>query len=500
MTPNKLTEDRHARMAPGTAPKRVEVPRILVVDDEEDLRELIGITLLRMGLDYDGAASVSAARELLTQHAYTLCLTDMKLTDGSGLELVAHLQASYPDLPVAVITAFGSAENAVAALKAGAFDYVSKPLAPDALRTLVQTGVKLAQAHAHPEITPPDPAQTAQMALLVGDSAAMQAVRHTILKLTRSMAPVAINGESGCGKEMAARLIHNGSARGPHPFIAVNCGAIPENLMESEFFGYKKGAFTGAETDRDGFFQAAHGGTLFLDEVADLPLSMQVKLLRVIQEKRVRKVGATQEEPVDVRVISATHQNLAQCVAQGKFRQDLFYRLNVIELRMPALRERTTDIPLLVRSIVARLQARGASAHAQVDVSQEALQALATYDFPGNVRELENILERALAFSSDGQILPEDLGLSALMRRFAPEMLGEHDASTEEGAVGARATLLEVALPEALPQDLVAYLEEVERQLIRRALVQTNDNRTAAAKLLGVSFRTLRYRIQRLGV
>lgn len=491
MAQNKLPEDRSSR----TAVRRAEVPRILVVDDEEDLRELIGMTLLRMGLDYDGAASVSAARQLLTQQRYTLCLTDMKLTDASGLELVSYLQVAHPDLPVAVITAFGSAENAVAALKAGAFDYVSKPLAPDALRTLVQTGLKLAQAHAPLEVTEQNKTQAAQMALLVGDSAAMQSVRNTILKLTRSMAPVAINGESGCGKEMAARLIHSGSARSAQPFVAVNCGAIPENLMESEFFGYKKGAFTGADTERDGFFQAAHGGTLFLDEVADLPLSMQVKLLRVIQEKCVRKVGATQEDPVDVRVISATHQNLAQCVTQGKFRQDLFYRLNVIELRMPALRERPEDIPLLVHSIVERLQARGASAHAKVEVSQEALQALATYDFPGNVRELENILERALAFSSDGQILPEDLGLSALMQRFAPEVLGVA-ITTAPGA----SAITEVALPEVLPTDLAAYLEEVERQLIRRALGQTHDNRTAAAKLLGVSFRTLRYRIQRLGV
>lgn len=480
----------------GREAARSAAPRILVVDDEEDLRELIGMTLVRMGLDYDGAASIEEARKLIQHHAYSLCLTDMKLPDASGLALVGYIQQNYPNLPVAVITAFGSAENAVAALKAGAFDYVSKPLAPDALRTLVLTGLKLGretQENADRSIRMGSP--TASLTLLVGHSPAMQEVRNTISKLTRSMAPVTITGESGCGKELAARLIHSDSARGTQPFIAVNCGAIPENLMESEFFGYKKGAFTGADSERDGFFQAAHGGTLFLDEVAELPLSMQVKLLRVIQEKRVRKVGATQEEPVDVRVISATHQNLAQGVTQGRFRQDLFYRLNVIELRMPALRERPEDIPVLVEGLIQRLQQRGATAHTQVRINSQAFEALAAYDFPGNVRELENILERALAFSSDGEILPEDLGLPALMQRFAPELMSETISVPTSGAM-----LQEVVLPEVLPTDLTAYLEEVERQLIRRALQQTQDNRTAAAKLLGVSFRTLRYRIQRLGI
>ncbi|TAK90710.1 MAG: sigma-54-dependent Fis family transcriptional regulator [Burkholderiaceae bacterium] len=491
MSQSNPVADRSTNRSPT---RRGEVPRVLVVDDEEDLRELIGITLLRMGLDHDAAGSVEQARELLTQQHYAMCLTDMKLPGQSGLELVTYLQETYPDLPVAVITAFGSAENAVAALKAGAFDYVSKPISPDDLRTLVLTGLRLARgADAD---TVPDTARSVEqpvavLAQLIGTSAAMQQVRATILKLTRSMAPVAINGESGCGKELAARLIHEGSARAAQPFIAVNCGAIPEHLMESEFFGHKKGAFTGADTDHDGFFRAAHGGTLFLDEVADLPLSMQVKLLRAIQEKRVRKVGATQEEPVDVRIISATHQNLAQCVAQGKFRQDLFYRLNVIELRLPPLRERREDIPALVAHIVARLKKRGAIHHDKIEISDEAIAALERYDFPGNVRELENILERALAFSSDGQVLPEDLGLAELLHRF------DDDGQTVTATPGA---LSEVVLPDALPADLVGYLEEVERQLIRRALQQTHDNRTAAAKLLGVSFRTLRYRIQRLGV
>jgi two-component system response regulator PilR (NtrC family) len=385
----------------------------------------------------------------------------MRLPDGEGLELVRHISSLRSDLPVAVITAYGSAENAVAALKAGAFDYVSKPVGLEQLRALVRSALSLpGQA----------PAKDQQ---LLGESAPLEQVRTLISKLARTQAPVYISGESGSGKELAARLIHENGARRDKPFVPVNCGAIPENLMESEFFGYKKGAFTGAGEDRDGFFQAANGGTLFLDEVAELPLVMQVKLLRAIQEKRARKVGETQEDPVDVRIISATHQNLADLVAAGRFRQDLFYRLNVIELRMPPLRECRDDIPGIAASILERLARQNEVPAARLDDS--ALQALAGYDFPGNVRELENILERALALSGRELITAEDLQLAA----------GREEREPVEGAAG-----------ESLPQ----YLDEVERKTILEALGKTGFNRTAAAKLLGISFRQLRYRMQRLAI
>jgi two-component system response regulator PilR (NtrC family) len=389
----------------------------------------------------------------------------MRLPDGEGLELVRHISSLRSDLPVAVITAFGSAENAVAALKAGAFDYVSKPVGLEQLRALVRSALSLpGQA----------PAKDQQ---LLGQSAPLEQVRTLIAKLARTQAPVYISGESGSGKELAARLIHENGARRDKPFVPVNCGAIPENLMESEFFGYKKGAFTGAGEDRDGFFQAANGGTLFLDEVAELPLVMQVKLLRAIQEKRVRKVGETQEEPLDVRIISATHQNLAALVAGGRFRQDLFYRLNVIELRMPPLRECRDDIPGIAASILERLARQNEVPAARLDDS--ALQALVGYDFPGNVRELENILERALALSGHELISAEDLQLAPAREEREP---------AEGGAEGAAA--------DSLPQ----YLDEVERKTILEALGKTGFNRTAAAKLLGISFRQLRYRMQRLAI
>jgi two-component system response regulator PilR (NtrC family) len=434
--------------------------RVLVVDDEPDIRELLELTLVKMGLDVDSAGSIDEAKACLRGARYQLCLTDMRLPDGEGLELVRHIAAQAGDLPVAVITAHGSAENAVAALKAGAFDYVSKPVGLEQLRALVKSALSLPERGGE--------AAGGGAGQLLGDSAPMQKVRDTIAKLARTQAPVHISGESGCGKELAARWIHLHGARRERPFIAVNCGAIPENLMESEFFGYRKGAFTGAQEDRAGFFQAAHGGTLFLDEVAELPLPMQVKLLRAIQEKRVRKVGATQEEPVDVRLISATHQDLAALVEAGGFRQDLFYRLNVIELKMPPLRECREDIPAIAAAILARL-----GAHA---LTQEALEQLRTYDFPGNVRELENILERAVALSGSAEIRPEDL-------RLRPAAL--EGAETSEGAAG-----------ETLPD----YLDRVEREAILGALAKTGFNRTAAAKLLGVTFRALRYRMQRLGI
>jgi two-component system response regulator PilR (NtrC family) len=440
--------------------------QVLVVDDEPDIRELLELTLAKMGLHVVGAGSLAEGREALQKGRFDLCLTDMRLTDGDGLDLVRHIAGLGIDLPVAVITAYGSAENAVAALKAGAFDYVSKPVGLEQLRALVKSALSL-----------PEPAgEPARDLPLLGDSAPLVQVRELIGKLARTQAPVYISGESGSGKELAARLIHAQGARRERPFVPVNCGAIPETLMESEFFGYKKGAFTGAEQDRDGFFQAANGGTLFLDEVADLPLLMQVKLLRAIQEKRVRKVGATQEDPVDVRIISATHQDLARQVEAGKFRQDLFYRLNVIELRMPPLRECREDIPVIAQSILARAARQPGAPAARL--SAAALEELMRYDFPGNIRELENILERAMALAPEAEIGPDDL-------RLRPASTDDPEARAAEGA-------LDVPLPE--------YLDRVEREAILEALARTNFNRTAAAKLLGITFRTLRYRMQRLGI
>ena len=434
--------------------------RVLVVDDEPDIRELLELTLARMGLAVDAVGSIGEARERLKGARFDLCLTDMRLPDGEGLDLVRHIAAQAGDLPVAVITAHGSAENAVAALKAGAFDYVSKPVGLEQLRALVKSALSL-----------PGHGETAADAQpLLGESAPLDAVRETIAKLARTQAPVYVSGESGSGKELAARLIHAHGARRERAFVPVNCGAIPETLMESEFFGYRKGAFTGAEHDRDGFFQAANGGTLFLDEVAELPLAMQVKLLRAIQEKRVRKVGATHEEPVDVRIICATHQNLAALVAAGRFRQDLFYRVNVIELKMPPLRECREDIPLIAVHIVERLARQ--SERPGVRLGRDALDELAGYGFPGNIRELENVLERALALSASDEIGTADL-------RLAPPPEAALEAATE-------------SLPD--------YLDGVERKAILEALAKTGFNRTAAAKLLGITFRALRYRMQRLGI
>ena len=457
-------------------------PRVLVVDDEADLRELLELTLVGMGLDVDCAGDVSTARALLARQSYALCLTDMRLPDGEGLELVELLGRAQPATPVAVITAHGSADNAVAALKAGAFDYLAKPVALEALRNLVRSAI-----HADPP-DGPGPGGVSEGGLL-GDSPAIREVRSAIQRLARSMAPVAITGESGSGKELAARLLHASGPRAAQPFVAVNCGAIPEALMEAEFFGYRKGAFTGADQDRQGFFQAAHGGTLFLDEVADLPLSMQVKLLRAIQEKRVRRVGATAEEPVDVRIVSATHQDLAQCVAEGRFRQDLYYRLDVIALRMPALRDRPQDLPVLAQSLLARIAARAGIAPVP-SLSPDALAALAAHPFPGNVRELENVLERAVAFSDGAVVCPADLGLHGADEALAPAV-----GAATPGAPG-KVVLDEHGLPGSLPD----YLDQVEREVILRALERTGGNRTAAARLLGITFRALRHRMQRLAL
>ncbi|MGX9221245.1 sigma-54-dependent transcriptional regulator [Massilia varians] len=476
-------------------------PRILVVDDEADLRELLEITLLKMGLDVDSAATLRQARGLLEEHDYALILTDMRLPDGLGLELVREVTASHKGTPIAVITAYGSAENAVVALKAGAFDYISKPVALDALRVMVRSALKLLDAPA------PRADGAAPGSRMIGTSSAMAALRAQIGRLARSNAPISITGESGSGKELAAREIHAQSSRAGKAFVAVNCGAIPETLMEAEFFGYRKGAFTGAAEERDGFFQAANGGTLMLDEVADLPLPMQVKLLRAIQERRVRKIGATTEEPVDVRIISATHQDLAKCVEQGRFRQDLFYRLNVIELSLPPLRERIDDLAPLVDAILARLAGPG-----QAALGPGVLDALRAYSFPGNIRELENVLERALAFANDGVIEVGDLSLKAARPGDAlrhepaasapapmPTPLPEPVPTPAPAPVEA-APASAMLGPNGLPSNLPEYLSQVERDIIGRALQQTQFNRTQAASLLGISVRQLRYQMQKLEI
>ena len=443
--------------------------RLLIVEDEADIRELIDLTLLRMGLTAVCAGSVAEARAALASHDFQLCLTDMRLPDGDGLDIVRHIGEAYAHLPVAVITAYGSAENAVAALKAGAFDYLAKPIGLEQLRNLVQAALRLPgteEAVGTAEQEGPE---------LLGASPAMQQVRAMIEKLARSQAPVYISGESGSGKEVAARLIHARSARSAGPFVPVNCGAIPENLMESEFFGYRKGAFTGADSDRDGFFQAAHGGTLFLDEVADLPLSMQVKLLRAIQEKKVRKVGQVSEEPVDLRILCATHRNLRECVESGKFRQDLYYRLNVIELRMPPLRERSEDIEALAGRILKRL-----AGPEHPLLSAQALVGLMAYAFPGNVRELENILERATALCAEGVILPEDLQLEAF--------------AAPGGAVAADAMNWSAPARQA---PLAERLRAIESALLRHVMSEAADNAEQAAETLHVSVESLQARLAR---
>ncbi|QNM96276.1 sigma-54-dependent transcriptional regulator [Chitinimonas koreensis] len=442
-------------------------PRVLVVDDEPDLRELVELTLLKMGLDVETADGVAGARARLDAGGIDLCLTDMRMQDGSGLDLLRHIESRGMDVPVAVITAYGSLDNAVEALKAGAFDYLAKPVSLDQLRTLVRSALEVDKPAGKPGAVGDKP--------FIGDSPAIRHALQLIDRLARSQAPVYITGESGSGKERAARLIHAQSSRSAQAFVPVNCGAIPENLMESEFFGHKKGAFTGADGERDGFFQAAEGGTLFLDEVADLPLGMQVKLLRVIQEKRVRKLGDTREVPVDVRIVCATHQDLAKCVEDGRFRQDLYYRLNVIELKMPALREMREDIAQIAHGVLARLaQQNGMD---EPPLARDAIEALTAYDFPGNVRELENILERALALCDGQRISADDLQL----RRT------DDDGPLPSAAIGDKYPL----------QD---YLDRMEKEAILEALDKTRFNRTQAAKILGVTFRSLRYRMERLGI
>ncbi len=439
------------------------IQEVLVVDDEPDIRELLAVTLERMGIDCALAGTVAEARQHLANQRFALCLTDMRLPDGSGIDLVRHIQTHYDDVPVAVITAFGSVDTAVEALKAGAFDFVSKPVQLEDLRNLVTAALKLSAE---------DPPDRRSRYTLLGESEPIREIRRMIAKVARSQAPAYISGESGTGKELVARLIHDKSPRADQPFVPVNCGAIPSELMESEFFGHKKGSFTGAVSDKPGLFQAADGGTLFLDEVAELPASMQVKLLRAIQERAVRPVGAQAEVPVNVRILSATQENLAELVAEGRFRQDLYYRINVIELTVPPLRERGADVALLAEHFLKRL-----SSDAPKSLSTEAVAALAHYRFPGNVRELENILERAIALSEEDTIQASDLGLR--------EPRGEEAAAT-------------TFVPGAEP--LEDYLVRVERDALLGALEQTDRNKTAAAKLLGISFRALRYKLEKLGI
>lgn len=430
-------------------------PLALVIDDEPDICELLTLTLGRMDIRTESAADVGSAKTLLGKHQFDFCLTDMRLPDGDGLELVEWMQSNASGVPVAVITAHGNVETAVQALKLGAFDFISKPLDLGSLRKIVENALRVKGA------------RQAEDAQLLGDSPRMQELREMIDKVSRSQAPVHISGESGTGKELVATLIHDSGPRADGPFIAVNCGAIPAELMESEFFGHRKGSFTGAVNDKAGLLQCAENGTLFLDEIADLPLAMQVKLLRVIQEKKVRPVGASQEEAVDVRILSATHRNLAQMVADDEFREDLYYRINVIELRVPALRERGDDVLLLADFILDRL-------NALASFDEGARAALLRYSFPGNVRELENMLERAVTLCSSGKITASDLHV-----RQTP------DTGTATPVMSGK---------------LGDQVEDIQRQAIIEALEKTRYNKTAAAKLLGLSFRQLRYRIKKLGI
>lgn len=448
----------------------------LIIDDEPDIRELLAITLERMGIDCVCADSVEEALALLKKENFQLCLTDMHLPDGSGLEIVQTIQKHYPHIPVAVITAYGSMDMAIAVLKAGAFDCVSKPIELSRLRDLVRNAIRTAR---------PSPQKFDDDNRLLGQSAVMQELRETIRKLARSQAPVYISGESGTGKEVVARLIHDLGPRAEKPFIPVNCGAIPSELMESEFFGHKKGSFTGASEDKQGLFQVANEGTLFLDEVADLPLTMQVKLLRAIQEKTIRPIGHAKEIPVNIRLLSATHKDLAQEVAEGRFRQDLFYRINVIQARIPPLRDRGEDIIYLANNFLARLSDDWQIK--QPRLHPRAQEALRQYAFPGNVRELQNILERALTLCEGHDILPAHLQLPT-------------PATTTNNHTPAHANSTLPAFTAVGNDSLEDYLLNVEKNLIIKALDDTRWNRTAAAKKLGMTFRSLRYRLKKLGL
>lgn len=442
----------------------------LIVDDEPDIRELLDITLSRMGIETKCAENITQAKDLLSHHDFDLCLTDMRLPDGNGIELIKYIQENISRLPVAMITAHGNMEFAIEALKSGAFDFVSKPVDINVLRNLVNTALKLSENQTDNEQQDQDG--------LLGKSPAIEETRKKILKLSRSQAPVYIHGESGVGKELVAKLIHEHGPRADKNFIPVNCGAIPSELMESEFFGHKKGSFTGATSDKLGLFQAADGGTLFLDEVADLPIAMQVKLLRAIQEKAIRPIGSQQEIPVNVRILSATHKNLAELTDKGEFRQDLYYRINVIELEVPSLRERPEDISLLARYFLHKIADEWQTETPKLD--DKSLKALNEYSFPGNVRELENILERAMTLHEDKVITREDLQL--------PIASSKDNISSNHGDISLDQNLLDPTLLQK------------EKEVIEQALEKTKYNKTAAAKLLGISFRALRYRIKKLGI
>lgn len=450
-------------------------PLALVVDDEPDIRELLEITLGRMGVNTDSAADMAQANQLIQSKKYDLCLTDMRLPDGNGIDFVKQLQQDFPQTPVAVITAHGSMDIAIEAMKAGAFDFISKPVELEDLRKITAAALRLKKSNG----------KTSAASDLLGEAPSFELVKKRIAKLARSQAPVYISGESGTGKELVARAIHNQGPRAGEPFVPVNCGAIPGELMESEFFGHQKGSFTGATADKQGLFQAANGGTLFLDEVADLPLGMQVKLLRAIQEKAVRPVGSQQEVRIDVRILSATHKDLNREINENRFRSDLFYRINVIQLDIPPLRERTEDIAVLAEHFLnhfaAELQLEPAH------LSKAGLKALKDYPFPGNIRELENILERAYTLCDNDIIGPEDLHLPD------PGQVSVNGKGTGKGADHNQIT-------GSLDGSLDEYLEDIERNVITRVLDETRWNRTAAAKKLGVSFRSLRYRLKKLGL
>ena len=445
----------------------MKLPVTLVVDDEPDIRELLEITLNRMNIETHAAENLASARRLLTSQVFDLCLTDMRLPDGDGLDLLEYINTKGLQLPVAVITAHGSMDTAVKAMKMGAFDFLSKPVDLAALRQLVSHALQLSL----PRVTEKE---RRIRNILLGESELMCAIRSKIDKVARNQAPVYISGESGTGKELVAKLIHQQGPRSQGPFIAINCGAIPHELMESEFFGHKKGSFTGAVADKQGLFQAANGGTLFLDEVADLPLPLQVKLLRAIQEKKIRPVGEQHEIAVDVRLLSATHKDLSKMAQDGSFRQDLYYRIHVIELILPPLRARVSDIPRITEHLLSKLAA--ANGMAVPKLSSAAMQAMKQYYFPGNVRELENILERALALHESGIIEVEDLNLPLSMDIAATENFDAEKISLEN------------------------YLEDIEKKALGKALEENRWDKTATAKQLGLSFRSLRYRLKKLGL